>query len=746
MKVWPCTALILGAWAAPALAMGPPDANGRPGPPCVAPAPALQVVLLWHQHQPRYPKLPGRNVYAQPWVRLHAAKDYVDMALRLAKHPAVHATVNLTPVLLEQLADYEAGATDRHAELAGLDLFGASEALQAEAHQAFFQVSGPMLAERPRLAALKAKPRADYSAQDWLDLQALSNLAWTDPMHAERHPELAPLLAKGQGYSRQEVANLLALHRQLIAEVVPVHRALQEAERLEVSTTPYHHPILPLLVDSELVGEAMPEAPRPSPVLRAPQDAAWHVDEAIRLYRRLFGRAPQGMWPAEGAVAQAVMPLFASRGIRWVATDEGVLARSLKLSLRGEGDRLLRPDLLDRPYAPPGGPAIFFRDRALSDFIGFDAMKKPGAESAAWLVDRLVERARAPRVEPGVLSIILDGENAWEHYPADGDAFLEAFYEGLEQHPSELRVRTPREVLQSVTPEALPRLAAGSWISGNFATWAGEADENQAWSALAQARQALLAEAAKRPAGAPEVAEAWKHLLAAQGSDWFWWYGKDQDSGRDEGFDEAFRKLLRQSYKALGLASPADLASPITGLGLAAQSGLPPQAGAPDLLPKGPISPSLDGRFQRGEWMGSGASFPQGGAMARPGLFSALYFGTNPQRLSLGVEFSEKAGPFLVRLAAEGQPRLPGAVGGRLLATHELRLRPGQALRLRGPQGETPLPGAWGPELLELGLPWQALGLKAGQAVALELLEPNDRAFPQAGPLRLNCPSPADPL
>lgn len=730
-------------WAHPAWAMGPPGPNGEPGPPCMPPQAELGVVLLWHQHQPRYPKLPGRNVYAQPWVRLHAAKDYVDMALRAAEHPRVHATFNLTPVLLEQLAEVAAGVLDRHAELSLVDLAAADAATRAEAHRALWQMSGPMVAAFPRLVALKGRAVADHGPQDWLDLQLLFNLAWTDRWHAKTRPELARLFAKGEGYTREEVRWLLALHRELAGEVVPLHRRLQEAGRIEVTTTPYHHPILPMLVDSEAMAEAMPQAERPQPPLRAPQDAAWQVREAVGLYRRLFGRSPQGMWPAEGSVSQAVLPLFAAQGLRWLATDEGVLAASLRQPLRGDGDRLLRPDLLDAAHAPPGGPALFFRDRALSDFIGFEAMKKPGAESAAWLVDRLVERARMPRAEAGVVSIILDGENAWEHYEGDGDAFLSALYEGLAAR-RDLRVVTPSGWLQAQGSRPLARLAAGSWISANFATWAGEADENAAWEALGRARRAVLARQAALPPGDAGVARAWQQLLAAEGSDWFWWYGRDQESGQDEVFDAAFRALLREAYAAVGLAAPGELDRPILAAGGGRGPGLAPTE--PDLRPTRAIAPSLDGRFQRGEWLGSGACFPQGGAMASPGLFSALYFGGNGARLSLGVEFNGPAKAFLIRLAVPGQPALAGALGGRLAATHELRLRPGQPLRLRGPKGESPLPGAWGPELLELGLPWGALGLKPGQPLALELLEANDRAFPQAGPLRVGSGPFPDPL
>lgn len=763
-------ALALGV-AAPAWAMGPPGLNGEPGVPCGAPTPPLGVALLWHQHQPRYPKLPGRQVFRQPWVRLHAAKDYVDMAERVAAVPGMKATVNLTPILLEQLLELEAGATDRHAELSGLALAEAAPAVQAEALRELGQASGPMLARWPRLAALRALPPAALSPQDWVDLQALANLAWTDPWHVRRAPGLQALLAKGQGYTRAEVDWLLALHRRLVAEVIPVHRRLQEAGVLELSTTPYHHPILPMLLDSEAMAEALPEAPRPRPPLRAPADARWQVQEAVKLHRRLFGQPPLGMWPAEGSVSQATLPLFQEAGLRWVASDEGVLAASLGQPLRGPGDRLLRPDLLDASHRVGEGPELFFRDRALSDFIGFEAMKQPGARAASALLDALVARARAPRAEGGVLSLILDGENAWEHYEGDGEAFLSALYAGLVAHP-ELHPVRPSEWVEAGRAKALPRLAAGSWIQASFATWAGEPDENAAWEALGQARAALLAEQARRPTGDPGLAEAWQALLSAEGSDWFWWYGQDQDSGQDARFDEAYRGLLAQVHEALGQAPPPALALPrfglpAAGVGPAAGGAMAPgQAGAggarpqatpaprscdrpplrvlpvvpPDARPRGPVRPSLDGHFQRGEWQGAGAHFAEPGAV---GPIEAVYFGTNPQGFVLSVQFQGPPKPGSLRLWVPGRPHEHRNDAG-LSPTSELSWRPGQ--RPRWASGAPLASAAWGPRHLELSLPWSNLGARPGQQLRWTVMAGARQAFPPRGCLSVEVPDFSDPL
>jgi alpha-amylase/alpha-mannosidase (GH57 family) len=698
-----------------------------PGIPAVA-APAsepLHVAVVWHQHQPQYPKVPGTNVYEQPWVRLHAAKDYVDMAEMVREFPGLKLTINLTPVLLNQVEDLNRGATDRHAQLAAKDAGTLTPAEKTEAYRRFFQVSGPMLAAWPRLAELKARPLATYAAQDFRDLATLFHLAWTDTMFFE-DDELAAIARKGRGYTEADKAHVLATHRVALSRIVPLHKELQDEGRLEVTTTPYFHPILPLIHDSELAKEAMPGTPMPTKRFSYPEDAKFHVTAAVEHYKRLFGRAPRGMWPGEGSVAQAVAPLFKQAGIRWIATDEEVLARSLKTPLR-QGETMTRPDVLYKPYQVANGPAIVFRDRKLSDDIGFRYSKMTGEAAAKDLLGQLKAIAAKPAQGPRLVSIILDGENAWENYTDDGKAFLRALYRGLSTDPA-LRTTTPSEYLASHTPTPLPRLWAGSWIAGSFSTWIGEDEENQAWDLLTDARHAVAAYGKAKGTNDARYQKALQTLYAAEGSDWFWWYGRDQDSGRDEEFDKAFRDLLASAYTQIGAKAPTILAVPII------QAGV-----TPTREPKGYWAPTIDGQLQRHELLNAGSVFAEGGAMAvgnQP--IGTLYYGWDKQRLNLAVQFNGPARPFTLYM---GQPAGTGkAVAGvPFLVKRSYRVDPAKNMI-------TPLdaPGEWlqaagGNEAAEVAIPWAAIGATGGDSWLLAVVPQGGAAFPNP-PLRIQAP------
>ncbi|MEB3221939.1 MAG: glycoside hydrolase family 57 protein [Candidatus Sericytochromatia bacterium] len=658
------------------LALGALLASGMPGGAAPAPSdePQAHLALVWHQHQPRYPMRPGTRTFEQPWVRLHAAKDYADMLLLVREFPTLRATFNLTPVLLAQLDDYAQGATDRHAELASQDPASWSEATRREAGDRFFQVSGPMLAQWPQLARLKAKGWQAMSAQDWRDAAVLFHLAWTDRDFLRDEPYRA-LAAKGQGYTTDDARALLALHRRLMNDVVRLHREAQDAGQVEVTTTPYAHPILPLLVDGRLAAEAQPGDPLPGRPFRFPQDAAHHVDRARLDYVKRFGRQPRGMWPGEGSVAQGVLPLFQAAGVQWIATDEEVLARSLGRDLVGEARGALY-----HPYREGKGPAVFFRDRRLSDDIGFRYNRMPAEEAAADFLGQVKAIAQAQAGGPPVISVILDGENAWEWYPDDGKGFLRALYRGLTTTPG-LQTVTPGAYLATHQPRALPRLWPGSWINASFATWIGEEDENQAWEALREAREAVARFSRRHGETDRRARAALETLYVAEGSDWFWWYGKDQSSGRDHEFDAAYRGLLRTAYRQLGEAPPAALDRPFPHA-----AGRHPQAGRA-------FTPVLDGRRAPGEWDGAVQVQATGQTMQADRPLEALWYGHDARHRYVAVQFS----------------------GRRTGAT--LHLAPLAPVDLGGPAGVRTLPSgvrvAAGPRVVEVALPSRLLPASA---------------------------------
>lgn len=688
----------------------------RPTPAAPPPRDPLYVNLVWHQHQPLYPKEPGTNIYKMPWVRLHALKDYVDMAAVVERYPGLRLTFNLTPVLLQQLEDYRRGATDRYLMLAYRPAGRLSAAEKTAIDKGFFQASEETFRRMPAYRALRDKPRDRYTEADWRDLQVWFSLAWMDPDDLAR-PPFSLLVKKGRGFSEEQKLELLRQQRSIVASVIPLHRRLQNEGKIEIATTPYYHPILPLVHDSRLAREALPGVELPER-FSFPEDAAKQVQWAVETYQRLFGRAPRGMWPAEGAVAQAVAPHFKQAGIRWIASDEGVLATSLRTAVRRQ-ERVVRPDLLYRPYQIQDGPAIVFRDRKLSDDIGFRYGRMDGRKAAQDLLRQLKAIAfQRSMPQTKLVSIILDGENAWEHYPDDGKAFLDELYRGLTTSDW-VRTTTPSEFLARNKPQPLSRLAAGSWIRADFATWIGEAEENRAWDMLLAARQALAAYRRDRGEDA-RYRQAERTMLAAQGSDWFWWYGTDQDSGRDADFDAGFRDLVADVYRTLGQTVPAAVTGEIHRLNRLA-----------DRMPAGYVSPDLDGRLETA-WDQGGLASPLGGTMQRgSGGLAELRYGWDAETLSLAIGFDRPPEPFRIRLKSAERSREwtlvvdPVAGSARLLSA--------------GGGTSAPVRVAVAGRQLELSVPWRHFdGL--GRELLLQV-EAGDRPFPRE-PLRIPRPLP----
>lgn len=551
----------------------------------------LTLALLWHQHQPVYkdtahPTLAGS--YRHPWVRLHAIRDYYSMAALVAGHPGLHLTINLTPVLLWQLEDYaERGATDRALDLARTP----AEALTAAERELLlgggFDASWHTQifphARYKELFALRQEGRP-FAAQDLRDLQMWATLAWFGqefrdgavPLATGEVASVRRFVRQGRDFTTGDIAAMLAEQDKILRAVVPIHRLLQDRGQIEVATSPFAHPILPLLADTDRATIDRPGASRPRR-FSFPEDAEAQVRLAVDCYRRHFGRAPRGMWPAEGAVSRFVLPHFARHGIRWLATDRGVLARSGRWGYDADD-----PAVLCRPYrAEEGGHAVsvFFRDTGLSDAIGFryHAYEDPAAAAGDFLREITARFAPAgPGAIERVVTVVLDGENAWGDYREDARPFLHALY-GLVAHDPEIRTVTFGEYLdgnpaRGIAPhppedqERVYDLFTGSWIDElgsapgvDLGTWIGEPEENRAWELLGAAREAL-ARAGATPETAPAAYDA---LYLAEGSDWFWWFGDDQDSGDDAEFDDLFRTHLRNVYRGLGQPSPAELDSHI---------------------------------------------------------------------------------------------------------------------------------------------------------------------------------------
>ena len=609
-----------------------------------------RVAFLWHMHQPLYQDLvTGEHIL--PWVRLHALKDYWGMVALLREFPSVKATFNLVPSLLVQLEAYARDeARDRHLELGLKPADQLSEDERAFCVEHFFHAHrGRMIEPFPRYRELRERrgdsglsartQAAQFSVDDIRDLQVWHKLAWIDPDY--RGGERArTLVEKGRGFTEEDKRTLRSVELDLLRNVIPEYADAAARGQVELSTSPFYHPILPLLCDTDVYLRAHPDSRMPREAFRHPEDAREQLTRAIALHERLFGRRPDGVWPSEGSVSDAMVPLVAGAGFRWMATDEEILARSIgRTFTRSAEGHLDQPGTLYRPYrvgAEGAAVACGFRDHALSDLIGFTYASWSAERAAGDFVHRLVEAGRRYKAETGgaeaTIFVILDGENAWEHYDGQGRPFLRALYGGLAANP-DIETVTMSEACAGAT-DHVGSIFPGSWINADFYIWIGHADDHRAWSQLVDARRAVLAP----DPGLPEasLARAREEMLIAEGSDWFWWYGDDHSSDHDLAFDELFRRHVRNVYRALGKPIPEELF--VTNI----------TTEPPPLEIQGPISfiqPVIDGEVTSYfEWIGAGCveASSAAGSMHqvadRDAGIEVVEFGFDPECLFVRVD------------------------------------------------------------------------------------------------------------
>lgn len=706
-----------------------------------------RVALLWHMHQPLYQDLiTGEHIL--PWVRLHGLKDYWGMIALLREFPNVRVTFNLVPSMLVQLEAFaREEARDRHLEIGLKPADKLTDEERGFCVENFFHAHAPrMIAPYPRYAELLARREesgrglsargqaAHFSTDDLRDLQVWHKLAWIDPYYFEQDPRVRALVEKGRHFSEQDKATLRAVELEILRKVVPEYRAAVARGQVELSTSPFYHPILPLLCDTDIYLRTNPHSRMPREPFRHPEDAAAQLEHAVVYHERLFGRRPDGLWPSEGSVSDAVVPLVTAAGFRWMATDEEILARSLGRSITRDGHgNVEQPEVLYRPYrvGPAGGQTVAcgFRDHALSDLIGFAYAGWDGDAAADDFVRRVVEAGRRYTARTGgeeaTVFVILDGENAWEHYPGQGRPFLRALYGRLGSHP-ELRTVTMREACAEAR-ESLPSIFPGSWINGDFYIWIGHPDDHRAWSQLVDARRALETPPPGLPEGA--LARAREEMLIAEGSDWFWWYGDDHSSDHDLEFDELFRRHVRNIYRALDKPIPEELF--VTNI-----TTQPPDSVVH--RPTGFIHPVIDGEVTNYfEWVGAGCveAAQSAGAMhqvsdQRPGI-SLVEFGFDLEHLYLRVDGQRPMAELLgggLTLAA----RFLKPVGVRV-AVEVQKSATTARLFVRSAQGEwraTERPGlaAAVHRVLELKIPFAALGAAVGDPIAFFVVLTRDRA------------------
>ena len=611
----------------------------------------VKLALLWHMHQPYYEDL-ATGEHILPWVRLHAIKDYWGMVALLREFPGVRVTFNLVPSLIAQVQAFAANrARDRHL---AIGLKPAAVLTPDEARwmvaNGFHAPFDHMIRPYPRYAELHAyrMERRPFSEDELRDLQVWHKLAWMDPDLLASDPRLVSLIDKDHNYAEADKAMLRGIELELLATVVSEYKEAGERGQVELATSPFYHPILPLLCDSHVHLHAHPNAATPRVRFARPDDARLQLDRAIAFHESAFGHRPRGLWPSEGSVSDEAVQLIAAAGFTWIATDEDILSRSLR--------QPMRPELLYRPYRiGAAGPVALFRDHALSDRIGFQYKSWDAQAAADDFLGRIRDAGRryydATGGEVGTVSVILDGENAWEHYSGGGRPFLRALYGALEG-AADIQTVTMSEAAAGKA-EVLPSLFPGSWINGDFYIWIGHRDDHRAWDQLSAARATFDARAAA--VGAESRDRALEELLIAEGSDWFWWYGDDHSSDHDADFDDLFRRHLRNAYAALGVPAPEELFATNISTG----------SGPVFLEPSGRLAITLDGRDTSYlEW--AGAVTPllvrSGGAMHEvtgASLVADLRVGISRDALCLRIE-----GPRLVTMLGGGTASLALVVAG----------------------------------------------------------------------------------
>ncbi len=629
------------------------------------------VTFLWHLHQPAYRTADG-TAHA-PWVAVHAGGAYVTLARSLLESGARGHVVNLVPTLVEQMEAYRDGRVEDPV-LSALctPVAELTDEQRLTLLEWCFHVTPRQMQRFPRLAGLASRAAAApaapsrtalFGAADLRDLQVLFILAQAGEQ-AWRDPELEPLASRGGQFTNADHATAVQWLRAQPARVLDLWTGLAGTEGIEIATSPYAHPIMPLIMDTAIVAESWAPHPAPeAPAFRHPGDARLQLRRGLEFMRRR-GFSPVGCWPPEGSVSEEAVALYGEAGVRWLVTDEGILARSLGRSLR-EGGRL--PTEIHGPWRLRGdGPLLFFRDRELSDRIGFVYGRWNDEEAAAGDLVAALESVARSLPEEASIVLALDGENPWLHYPQGGGPFLRALAGRIDASPV-LAPATLAELVEGADPAPLPRLHPGSWIGGTFATWIGHPEKSRAWEVLAAVRDAL-----------PREQEIPLPMLLAEGSDWFWWLGDDNPSALAPLYDRIFRRHLADACEAAGVPVPASVSRPLK---------------VPTMEVRVPVSrrwpaPTLDGRITSYfEW--SLAAWVEGGphgTLRRLGLWS------DGERLYVVVEGDGPLAPEVATRPLSVQMELPS--GRRTGVT----VREGSH---RGPGGRYAVE-----RVAELALPW----------------------------------------
>lgn len=631
---------------------------------------------MFHMHQPYYRNL-ETGEFEMPWVRLHALKGYTDIPAIASRFSDIRFTINMVPSLTAQLQAYQMeNASDPWLLLTRKPVFKLTEEEKFFIVDNFFSVNRKIhMKPGSRYRELLMKHGSSRSGEalksrlplfndrDIQDLQALFNLSWFGFTAFHEYPELKEMKDKDRSFTRDEIDRILLIQKELLTRVLPRCRQQAEEGNVELSVSPFYHPILPLLVNSDIARRAMPDAKLP-PSFSAPADAVHQIEAGIQAAAELFGKAPAGMWPSEGSVSPEVLDLIAGTGIRWAASDEEILKKS-GFETHHRMSYLYHPYL----FKTASGPlTCIFRDRVLSDMMGFRLFDmSPDAAVQLFLkeLDSIDAYHRDSREEL-LIPVILDGENPWENYEESGEPFLVQLFEALSER-EDVTVDTVSNALTRIPSKPAPGpIHSGSWINSNYKIWIGHRETNTAWTYLARTRRFLtektgLSQPPEQETAEPAAREAWESLMIAEGSDWFWWYGDDFESHDQDRFDRLFLAHLSNVYRKLGGSVPPFLGTPIRATTFRGRLTLPNRAIHPEITGK------PDGFFQ---WRNAGV-------FLNSTRGSAMFTGESPVRRIL---FGQDEEHLFVRIlmSADFQP-----VSGKVLfqdeVGYQVEVKPGVA-------------------------------------------------------------------
>lgn len=552
----------------------------------------LKVVLCWHMHQPHYRDgLDG--IYRLPWVYLHAIKDYSDMAWHLENNAQAKVVVNFAPVLLEQLDDYEqqmkswlkdgspmsdpllnlvAGASPIPQDAKQRETI-ITECLRANAATMinvlpYFKELVDMVKCCGVQEGLDSVCVSYLTEQYFTDLLVWYHLAWMGMSLRDSDSRIEMLMAKKRHFTPEDQRVLVEIMADSVGSIIPRYRALMESGQIELSMTPYGHPIVPLLIDFNSMKEAMPDAPMPnySEYPDGYKRSKWHMEHGFEVFEQHFGTKPKGVWLSEGAVSSAAVGLLDEYEIKWTASGEGVWRHSCEASCIDQHDLNSKRALYQPMQHASQNCSLFFRDDGLSDMVGFQYKDWHPQDAANDFAQHMENIANflGDGVEEHVVSVILDGENAWEYYHDNASYFLKAMYAALAEHPR-VELTTFSEALENgAKPRHLPVLKSGSWVYGSFSTWIGEQDKNRGWDLLVEAKQCFDEVLATNKLSAEEIEAATAQLAVCEGSDWFWWFGGYNPSDSVQDFDRLYRRHLTRLYQLLKTTVPESLEVPIS--------------------------------------------------------------------------------------------------------------------------------------------------------------------------------------